>query len=56
MVLNNVSKCHKVVIKITGTRNGTPSKKVTLHEERAISPENMVRYRPLSKLKKTLWY
>ena len=56
MVLNNVFKFHKVEITITGIRNGIPSKKVTLHEQREISLENTVRYEPLSNLKKTLWY
>ena len=43
-----VSKC---VIKITGLRDGIPSKMVTFHEQRAITPEGMVRYGPLSNLK-----
>ena len=54
MVLNNGTKTHKVVIKITGLIDRTPSKKVNFHKQRAITPESMMRYRPFSNLKKTL--
>ena len=43
LVLKLVSKFHKVVIKITGLRDWTPSKKVNFHEQRAITPEGMMR-------------
>ena len=56
MVLNNVTKFHKVVIQITGLIDRTPSKTVNFHEQRAITPEGMVRYGPFPNLKKTLWY
>ena len=54
MVLNIVTKFHKVMIKITGYRDRTLSKTVNFHEQWAMTPEGMVRYGPLSNLKKTL--
>ena len=56
MVLNNVTKFHKILIKTTGLIDGTPSKMVKFHEQRAITPEGMVQYGSFSNLKKTLWY
>ena len=56
IVLNNVTKFHKILIKPTGLIDWTPSKMENLHEQRAITPEGMVRYGPLSNLKKTLWF
>ena len=44
-IINNIN--NKVVIKITGLRDQTPSKIVNFHEQRAITSESMVRYRPL---------
>ena len=38
MILNIVTKFHKVVIKITRLRDLTPSKMVNFHEQRAITP------------------
>ena len=42
MVLTSVAKFHKVVIKITGLADWTPSKMVIFHEQRAITPTGMV--------------
>ena len=39
------------MIKSTGLRDRTLSKMVNFHEQRAITPESMVRYGPLSNLK-----
>ena len=52
MVLNNVTKFNKIMI----NRDPTPFKMVNFHKQRAITPEGMVPYGPLSNLKKTLWY
>ena len=54
MVLNNVKKFHKVVMKITGLRACTLSKVVNFHKQRAITLEGMVQYGPISNLNKTL--
>ena len=56
MVSNIRAKYHKVVIKITGHGDWTPSKKflVNFHEQRAITPKGIVQYKPLSNLKKPL--
>ena len=54
MVLNNVTKFHEVVIRITVFKDRTPSKMVNFHEQRAITPEGIVPYGPLSNFKKTL--
>ena len=51
-----MTKFHIVMIKITGFRDRTLSKMVNFHEQRAMTPEAMVRYGPLSKMKKTIWY
>ena len=56
MILNIVNQIHKVVIKITGLRDWTPSKMVKFHEQKAITPESIGQYGQLSNLKKTLWY
>ena len=53
MVLNNVTKFHKVVIKITRLIDWTPSKMLNFYEQRAIAPKGMVPYGPFSNLKKT---
>ena len=47
MVLNNVTKFHKVVSKITGLSDQTPLKLVNFYEQRAKTPEGIVRYGPL---------
>ena len=46
MVLNIVNYFHKVVIKITGFLDRTPSKLVKFHEQMALTPESMVGHRP----------
>ena len=51
MVLNNVTMFHKVVIKITGLVDWTTSKTVNFHEQRAITTEVKVRYKPLSHIR-----
>ena len=43
-----MTKFHKIVIKITGLRDQTPSKMRNFHEQRAITPEGMVGYGPIS--------
>ena len=56
MVLNNVTKFHKILIKNIRLRERTSFKTVNFHKQRAITTESLVRYRPLSNLKKRLWY
>ena len=56
MVLNNVTKFHKILIKTIPLREPISFKTVNFHKQRAITAESMVRYGPLSNLKKTLWY
>ena len=57
MVLNNVTKFHKILIKKNiGVRERASFKTVNFHKQRAITTESQVRYGPLSNLKKTLWY
>ena len=56
MVLNNMTKFHKILIKNIQVRDWTSFKKVNSHKQRAITTESLVRYGPLSNLKKTLWY
>ena len=56
MVLNNVTKFHKILIKNIRVRERTSFKTVNFHKQRAITTEILVQYRPLSILKKTLWY
>ena len=56
MVLNNVTKFHKILIKNIRVRRLTSFKTVNFHKQRAITTESLVRYGPLSNLKKTLWY
>ena len=56
MVLNNVTKFHKFLIKNIRVREQTSFKAVNFHKQRAITTESLVRYGPLSNLKKTLWY
>ena len=54
MVLNNVTKYHKILIKSTRLREPTSFKKVNFHKQRAITTESRVRYGPFSNLKKTM--
>ena len=56
MVLNNVTKFHKILIKSIRLRERTLFQMVNFHKQRAITTESMVRYGPLSNLKKTSWY
>ena len=56
IVLNNVTKFHKILIKTIRLREQTSFQMVNFHKQRAITTENMVRYGPLSNLKKTSWY
>ena len=53
MVLNNVTKFHKILIKNIRVRERTSFKTVNFHKQRAITLESWVRYGPLSNLKKT---
>ena len=55
-VLNNVTKFHKILIKNIRLRVGTSFKTVNFHKQRAITAKSIVRYRPLSNLKKISWY
>ena len=55
MVLNNVTKFHKILIKTIQLREWTSFKTVNFHKQRAITAESMVRYGLLSILKKTSW-
>ena len=56
MVLNNVTKFHKILMKTIRLRERTLFKKVNFHKQRAITAESMERYGPFSNLKKTSWY
>ena len=56
MVLNNVTKFHKILIKIIPLREGKLFQMVNFYKQRAITTESMVGYGPLSNLKKTSWY
>ena len=51
MALNNVTKFHKIMIKNIRLRERTSFPMVNFHKQRAT--ESMVRYSPLSNLKKT---
>ena len=54
MVINNVTKFHKILIKNIQVRERTSFKTVNFHKQRAITTESQVQYGPLSNLKKTL--
>ena len=56
MVLNNVTKFHKILVKNILLRERTSFQMVNFHKQRAITTEGMVRYGPLSNLKKKSWY
>ena len=56
MVLNNMTKFHKILIKNIQVREWTSFKTVNFHKQRAITTESLVQYGPLWNLKKTLWY
>ena len=53
MVLNNVTKFHKILIKNIRVRKRMSFKTVNFHQQRAITTESLVRYGPLLNLKKT---
>ena len=56
MVLNNVTKFHRILIKTIRPREHTLFKTVIFHKQRALTDESRVRYGPLLNLKKTSWY
>ena len=56
MVLNNVTKFHKILIKTLQLREQISFQTVNFHKQRAMTPESIVRCGSLSNLKKTLWY
>ena len=56
MVLIIMTKFQIILIKNIRLRERTSFKTVNFHKQRAITTENLVRYGPLSNLKKTLWY
>ena len=56
MLLNNVTKFHKILIKTIRIREQTSFKTVNFHKQRAITAKSMGRYGPLSNLKKTSRY
>ena len=56
IILNNVTKFHKILIKTIHLREHTSFQTMNFHKQRVITPECMVQYGPLSNLKKTLWY
>ena len=53
MVLNNVTKFHKILIKSIRLRVWTSFQTVIFHKQRALTTESMVRYGPIWNLKKT---
>ena len=50
MILNNVTKFHKILIKNIRLRERTSFQMVNFHKQRAITTEGMVRYGPLSNI------
>ena len=56
IVLNNVTKFHKILIKNIPVRERTSFKTVNFHKQRAITLDSLVGYGPLSNLKKTSLY
>ena len=55
IALNNVTKFHKILIKTNiQLREWTLFQMVNFQKQRAITPEGMVGYRPISSLRKTL--
>ena len=55
MVLNNVTKFHKILIKNIQVIERKSFKTVNFHKQNVITLECLVRYGPLSNLKKTSW-
>ena len=56
MVLNDVNKFHKILIKTIRLRERTLFQMMNFHKQRVITPKGIVRYGPLSNLTETLWY
>ena len=56
MVLYNVTKFHKTLIKSIRFRERTSFQMVYFHKQRTITTESIARYGPLLNLKKTSWY
>ena len=56
MILNNVTKFHKILIKTIHLKERTSFKTVNFNKQRAITTESMVRNGPLWNLMKTSWY
>ena len=56
MVLNNVTKFHKILTKTIRLRERASFQIMNFHEQWAITHAGMVRYGLLSNLKKALWY
>ena len=54
MVLNNVTKFRKLLIKTIRLRERTSFKTMNFHKQRATTAESMVGYGPLSNLKKDI--
>ena len=54
MVLNNVTKFHKILIKSIRLREGTSFKTLNFHKQRAITAESMVRLWTIIKLEKDI--
>ena len=51
-----MNRFHNILIKTIPLRELTLFQMVNFHKQRAITPECIVQYKPLSNLKKTLWY
>ena len=56
MILNNVTKFHRAIIKTLHLKEQTSIQPTIFHKLRTITPLSMVPYRPLSNRKKTSWY
>ena len=54
MILNNVTKFHKILIKNIWVREQTSFKTVNFHKQRATTTESMAWYGPLSNLKEDI--
>ena len=54
IIINNVTKLHKILIKTIQLREQTLFQAVNFHIQRAITPESMVQYEPLSNLEEDI--
>ena len=54
IVLNNATKFHKILIKLFDSESGHRFKR--FHKQRTKTPESIMRYGPLSNLKKQSCY